>query len=280
MSASGQELPFDHGQSLHDLMDRPGDRSNAIYVFMAALFVVTAIASFAPTSLGLVSRVYSGVQSLPPPVVHFHAAAMTCWLLLLSAQSVLAHTGRTDLHRKLGLVSLALVPCLLISMYGMDMYGIDTFDTENSVVGSAVAAVDRAAQLKRYTSSILLIHGASYLLFPVFYLWAILVRRKDNETHRRMMILATLVLMIPGIGRLVSVTRVLPDFGLNVLDARHFYLLVLISPAIIYEVLKHRTPHRAYIVGLALLGTWMIAAHFLLESPWWMENGPKLLGVG
>ena len=253
--------------------------SSSIYLFMATLFVVTALASFVPTSLGLISRVFSGQQPLPPLVVHLHAAAMSLWLLLLLAQSFLMSTGRPTAHRKLGLISLVLAPCLLVSMYGMDIYGMETFNVESDVLASGDTPPDQTAQLKQYLSSILLIHGASYLFFPGFYLWAILVRRKDPETHKRMMILATLVLMIPGIGRLLSVTSVIPDFGLNIIDARHLYLLMLIAPALVYETVKQRMPHRSYIVGVALIGTWVIAAHFLWRSPWWVENASKLLGV-
>jgi uncharacterized membrane protein YozB (DUF420 family) len=255
-------------------MRRYADGSSSIYVAMAALFVVTAIASFAPTSLALVSRVYSGEQSLPPPVVHFHAASMTLWLLLLLAQSVFAHTGQRDVHRKLGLVALALAPCIVLSMYGMDLYGLETFDAETTVVGSAVSEPEQAAQARRFVASILLIHGASYLLFPAFLIWAVWVRRKDNETHKRLMVLATSVLMIPGIGRLLSVTRVLPDFGLNQIDARHLYLVLLITPAILYEIVRYRVPHRAYLIGLSLLGAWIFTAHFLWTSSWWLDTAP------
>lgn len=253
--------------------------SDIIYVYMAILLVLTAIASFAPTSFALVSRVYSGQQSLPPFVVHFHAASMSLWLLLLLTQSVLGFTKSLYLHRRLGAISLVLAPCILISMYGMDLWGVETFNVQDTVVASAVATPDRVGQLKEYAASILLIHGASYLLFPAFYLWAFLVRRKDNETHKRLMILATLVLMIPGLGRLLSVTKVLPDFGLNLLDARHFYILVLIAPALVYEIATQRIPHRAYLVGVALLGGWMIIAHFLWRTAWWVDNAPRLLGI-
>jgi hypothetical protein len=253
--------------------------SSAIYVLMATLFMVTAIASFAPTSLALISRVSSGQQSLPPFVVHFHAVSMSLWLILLLAQSILASKRRLGLHKKLGLTSLILAPCILVSLFGMDIYGVETFAVKTNVLAATDAPPDQSAQLKQYISSILLIHGASYLFFPVFYLWAILVRCKDNEAHKRLMILATLVLMIPGLGRLLSVTHVLPDFGLNIIDARHLYLLLLIAPALVYEVVKQRVPHRSYLIGVALIGSWMIAAHFLWTSPWWVANAPKLLGV-
>jgi len=250
-----------------------------IFVLTAALFIITAIASFAPTSLRLILSVSSGDQPLPPPVVHFHAASMTLWLVLLLAQSVLVSRQRSDIHRKLGLTSLILAPCILVSMYGMDIYGMETFVAENDILASADDPVRQVSQLKRYISSILLIHGSSYLLFPVFYLWAILVRRKNNEAHKRLMLLATLVLMIPGLGRLLSVTNVLPDFGLNIIDARHFYLLLLIAPAFFYDVVKQRVPDRSYVIGIGLLGAWMITSHVLWTSPWWLEVAPKLLGV-
>ena len=93
------------------------------------------------------------------------------------------------------------------------------------------------------------------------------------------MILATLVLIIPGLGRLLSITEVLPDLGLSIIDARHFYLLVLVAPALVYDIIKLRMPDWSYVVGVGLLGAWMVAAHFLWTSSWWLENSPKLLGI-
>lgn len=260
-------------------MQDAGSTSRVIYVFMSALFVVTAIASFAPTSLGLISRVLSGQQAPPPFVVHFHAVSMTSWLLLLLAQSTLAYKHRLDIHRRLGMLSVILAPCIFVSMYGMDLYGLETFAMETNVLAMSETAPERVAQVQRYIASILLIHGSSYLLFPLFYIWAFLVRRKDNETHKRLMILATLVLMIPGLGRLLSVTNVLPDFGMTLLDARHFYLSLLLLPALGYDMLKRGMLHRSYVIGLALLGSWMIAARVLWTSPWWLQAAPNLLGV-
>ena len=278
-ATAGQKRPVRRISSTNNLKEKKGGISSFIYLLMAILFVITAIASFAPTSLGLVSRVYFEQQLPPPLIVHFHATVMSLWLVLLLSQTIFGHTMRRAAHRRLGLLSLVLAPCILVSMYGMDIWGVETFNVENTVVASAVAPPERTAQLQEYASTILLIHGASYLLFPVFYLWAILVRRKDNETHRRMMILATLVLMIPGLGRLLSVTNVLPDLGMNIIDARHFYLLVLIAPALIYEIVKQRIPHWSYLVGLTLLGGWMITAHILWTFPWWTKNAPVFLGI-
>ncbi|MEQ9565708.1 MAG: hypothetical protein RLN85_07855, partial [Pseudomonadales bacterium] len=230
-------------------------------------------AGFAPTSLGLVSRVVSGQQAFPPFIVHFHAASFSLWLLLLLAQTTLMYIKRPELHKRLGLVSFVLAPCILISMLGIEVFYV------NHALAPTDLSPEQAMEYKRNISDILLIHGVSYLFFPTFYLWAILVRQKDNESHKRLMILATLVLMIPALGRLIGFSQVLPDLGLSVIDARHFYMLVLIVPAVVHDFVKNGMPHRTYLIGLALIGIWVVAAHYLWGSPWWIETAPKLFGV-
>mgnify|MGYP007062753544 FL=1 len=241
---------------------------------MALLFVVTAIAGFAPTSIGLIKGVTSGQLSFPPFILHFHAASLSLWLLLLLAQTLLMYTARPKLHKTLGLASFVIAPCLLISMYGVEVMNIG-----NNVLMRNGTAPAQDTEFMRNISTSLLVHTVSYVFFPLFYLRAIMTRKKDGETHKRMMILATLVLMIPGLGRLLSVTQVIPDFGLSVIDARHFYMLLLIVPALAYDIVKDGRPHRAYMMGLGLLGIWIVIAHFLWGSVWWMQSSPKLLGV-
>ena len=152
-------------------------------------------------------------------------------------------------------------------------------NVELNFSASSNSTEEQHTEFMQNASSLLLIHGASYILFPIFYLWAILVRKRDGDSHKRLMVMATLVLLIPGIGRLLSVTRILPDLGLNIIDARHFYLLVLIAPAVIHDIVKNRLPHRSYTIGITALGIWMVTAHFLWGSIWWAETGSKLLGI-
>ena len=64
-----------------------------IYVFMAGLFVVTALAGFIPTSIRLLDAVEAGRRPPPPLVLHFHAALMGTWLLLFLAQAMLMRQG-------------------------------------------------------------------------------------------------------------------------------------------------------------------------------------------
>lgn len=255
-------------------MTRTHQSPNYIYVATALLFIITAIAGFAPTSIGMISDVSTGARPSLPFVFHFHAVSMSFWLLLLLAQSTLMFFKQPALHKKLGLLSLVLAPCILISMVGMEIH-----NAEANVLLAANAPVEQAGQFRQNTAYFLLIHAISFLLFPVFFLWAILVRQKDHETHKRMMILATVVLMLPAFGRLISVTQMLPSLGLSNIDARHFYTLLLLVPAVAYDIVREGRPHRAYVIGLSLMGAWVICAHFLLGSSLWLEITAALLGV-
>jgi uncharacterized integral membrane protein len=234
-----------------------------IYRLMAMLFVIIAIASFAPTSFGLLTSVAAGERPWPPLILHVHAAAMTGWLILLLAQTTLIAYGRRDLHRTLGLASLVLAAVVLIAMIGI------VFDTAERYL-AVEADAGRAGRL-------LLINGSSIVLFPAFYAWAILVRKADSETHRRMLILATAVLMIPAIGRLL-IRGWIPDFGLNGADARHLYELLLLAPVLLHDTLRRGSPHPAYVVGVVAIASWTIGAHLLWDSVWWSQTAAMFVG--
>ena len=64
-----------------------------IFVFMAALFFVTALAGFIPDSLMKIAAVKAGERAPFPLVLHVHAVLMGAWLSLLLAQTTLMATG-------------------------------------------------------------------------------------------------------------------------------------------------------------------------------------------
>jgi len=243
-------------------MKNPLSPFGSIYIITALIFLITSIAAFTPTSINLISKIESGQLPMPPLILHIHAASMSLWLLLICIQSMLINSKNYALHKKTGIASIVLATTILISMFGIDITNIN---------GGLELSNSNTQEFLINYSGLLLIHGVSYLFFPLFYVWAIVSRRKDSETHKRMMILATAVLMIPGIGRLIMFSKVLPDFGLIPIDARHLYMLVLITPAIVYDVYTRGMPHRAYLIGLGLLATWIVSAHFIWETNWWIE---------
>ena len=238
-----------------DLIQAPPART--FYAGMAWLFVVVAVVGFAPRSLAIVS----GVMKSPPLVVHLHAAVMASWVSLLAVQATLSLVGRMDLHRKWGLASLVVAPLVLIMLAAI------TIVRQNDAFGTPAGPI---------VNNILLVQIRALVLFPVFFVWALRTRRIDPQTHKRMMLLATLVLLDAAIARMSWLPY--NEFPKHYL-AVHLYLLLLLVPALLYDLIRSRRIHRAWVWGLALLLPWIIATEFVWGSPWWRDFGPKLVGA-
>jgi hypothetical protein len=243
--------------AVRPLLDRRA-AGRPIYLFTTLLFLATAVAGFAPRSAAIVA----GEMAVPPPAVHVHAALMVAWLLLLVTQASLVASGRIALHRTLGTVSYVLAPALLAALIGVTVvrYG----DLTEAGVGA-------------FASNILFLQVRTIVLFPAFYLWAVASRKSAPESHKRAMLVATLVCLDAAIARMSW----LPGTDtMSTYDGVHVWLLVLLLPALASDLLRDGRVHRVYAVGLALLLPWMIATHFIWNDPEWHAFASSLMGYG
>lgn len=227
-----------------------------IYVFTAGLFATVAIVGFAPRS----AAILAGELRFPPLIVHVHAALMVAWLGLLFVQTLFVATGRTVIHMRLGLASPAIAPCLWAAMVAITIWRY----------GERV----ELGQIQQ-GSNILLTQLRSIIYFALFFTWALLVRKRDRETHKRMMLLATVVLLGAAITRITWLPTTFPEgYG-----AVHAYMLLLLVPSVGYDVVRLGRPHSAYLIGIALLLPWLIATQLLWNSPWWVQTASDLMAV-
>lgn len=224
---------------------------------MAWLLVVVAVAGFAPRSVAIVR----GMMPMPPLVVHLHAAVMASWVSLLAVQATLALMGRIDLHRKWGMASLLVGPLVLTMLIAI------TISRQNAAYGTPAGPI---------VNNILFVQIRAIVLFPLFFIWALRARVSDPQTHKRMILLATLMLLDAAIARMSWLP--FNQFPRDYL-AIHLYLLLLVVPALVYDLVRLRRIHRAWIWGLALMLPWIVATDFAWGSPWWGRIGPKLVGA-
>jgi hypothetical protein len=229
----------------------------SIHTVTVAIFLVTAVLGFAPRS----ASILAGSMPMPPPAVHVHAFLMTAWLVLLAVQAGLIARARQPLHRTLGVTSFVLAPALLAGLIAVTI--VRYHDLTEAGLGALA-------------SNILFLQMRSAVLFPLFFAWAMAVRRTDGETHKRMLILATFVLLDAAMARHVW----LPGNDITAgYDATHAYWLLLLMPAVLYDVVRLGRPHRAYVVGLALILPCVIATHFVWNAPQWHAFAAKWMGV-
>ena len=154
-------------------------RSDDIFFPAAALLILGIVV----TGFGK-SYFFAGMMfaKLPNGLVHVHGAVFVSWVCLLVVQTWLAATHNLRWHMKLGLLSLALLPSMLV-------LGVLTlFD------------FIRRAKSFENPELILVVDLEILTLFVVFTSWGLLARR-DAASHKRLMILGTMAIMGPAINR-------------------------------------------------------------------------------
>ncbi len=150
-----------------------------------------AVAMFAAVFLGFARSFFlrpwfPEVPAATEPVFFVHGVLFTAWLVLLVVQPALVAARRTDLHRKLGWLGAGLA---------VAMVALGTF-------GALVAA-------RRPTGFVEVpVPPLQFLAVPLFdmALFATLVglavaKRRDTQSHKRLMLLASVNLLAAGIAR-------------------------------------------------------------------------------
>lgn len=226
-----------------------GRAARGFYLGLALLMVAMVVAGFWPSYYG---RLATGAVPQAHPVVHVHGAVFSGWMLLLVAQVVLAARGRVDLHRALGRIGIG---------YGALVW----------VMGSLVTLVAPAHKVvnevwtRDQAASFLILPIGDMLLFGGLFAAAVWHRRRP-QTHKRLIVLATLALLFAAAGRM-SGNSVPLFFGL--------WMIPLVV-ALAHDVWSLGRVHRTYVAGTVLF---LIAFSRVLamESAWWMAIGRRIV---
>ena len=150
-----------------------------------------AVAMFAAVFLGFARSFFlrpwfPEVPAPTEPVFFVHGVAFTAWLVLLVAQPALVAAHRTDQHRKLGWTGAGLAAA---------MVALGTF-------GALVAA-------RRPTGFVgISLPPLQFLAVPLFdmalfaaFVALAVAKRRDSQSHKRLMMLASVNLLAAGIAR-------------------------------------------------------------------------------
>jgi hypothetical protein len=242
-----------------------------IWVFMASLFFATVLTGFIPVSLGKLEAVATGARAPFPGFMHFHALMMGAWITLLLTQSILMATGKRAWHMQLGIVSVILVPAIVVSMVGI--VGA-TFVQLSSAPPGAMPA-ENLASAKFFASNVILEQARVVLLFPAFIVWALLVRKEDSETHKRLMFIATIPALSAAIDRIEWLPTTLPASPASIFATQ----LLWLSPLLLYDLWRHGRMHKACVIGIALNLPFIAFSYLNWGSEWWLATAPKLFGV-
>jgi hypothetical protein len=153
------------------------DRATSFYLGMAALSVMAVLAGFSTTYFLPGARGTLGI----PWVAHIHGWLAMSWVLLLTAQIVLVRVGKTRVHRRIGWIGLPLAFAIWASSIPL---------------GQWVAARDLPQQGQfAYAAFAGTLISLSLFLTLVI---AAFTQRGRPDWHKRLILLATIVLLWPA----------------------------------------------------------------------------------
>lgn len=164
--------------------------------------------------------------------VKAHVLTFSSWILLFFTQTVLVASHRTDLHRRLGVAGAILAGLMIAVTIEV------TFEAVRQ--GRSVLTMPPLEAFIFYT-----VPHVDIILFAVLVTAALLFRAKP-ETHKRLMLLATIALLDAVADRLPIIWR----------GGRNAHFLVqdlLVAAGIIYDLMSRGRVNPAYIWGGLLI---------------------------
>ena len=192
---------------------------------MVLLIVGTVFLGFARTYY-LAPIYHTHVRNL---LIGVHGAVFTAWIVLLVVQTTLVARGNIALHRRLGIFGAGLA----VTMVGLGIAAA----TDSLALGFTPPRFPFGPVV---FFSIPIFGMVKFAVLIFFAIWL----RSNGPAHKRLVLLATIPLMVAPIGRWpFAFTRAHPGFIVN---------LMLLS-LVVFDLSTIRRIHRATLLGLLFL---------------------------
>lgn len=234
-------------------------RGNRFYVYMAAACALLAFGAFAPTYwLQLPVGTFIG-----PPILHIHGILFSSWTLLLLWQSWLVATGRIAHHRAWGLAGISLATAMVV---------VGLIASVGTLSGGLAAGYGDRSR------AFLALPFSSIGMFAGFFTAAVFNIR-NPETHKRLILLATIALLQAAMGRVffALIVGVAPGIrpGLGVPPPVSFAIVpslileLLIIAGAVHDWRTRGRPHRVWVIGAAVITAVIFLRIPLSVTPAW-----------
>lgn len=244
-----------------------------IYVFTAAGFVVITLVGFIPDALMKIGLVQTGQRPPFPLVMHMHAVLMGSFLLLVLAQTWLMATGRNEYHMRLGVATFVLAPALVI--VGFVLAPTMYYQTWDALQVAPPAARQKLQDVLSAKENILLLQSRIGILFPLLLTLGLSARGRNAGFHKRLMILAPAMALPAAIDRMQWLPTTLPASAV----ASDLYVLLAVSPMLVWDVVRNGRVHRAYWVFLPIYAAASLVVNLLWDTPGWHATARHIMGV-
>jgi hypothetical protein len=210
-------------------------------------FFYMALALLGITVVGFVRFFFLGLSSLDSPWwVHLHGVSMMGWLLLYTAQSGLVAQGNVMVHRRLGMFTGLYSLWILTVGIGVLVFNTMAHRTPPFFPGAFMQALD----------------GLTVTAFCALT-WAAILLRNRADWHKRLMLGGTILLIQPGLGRLLPVPMIDTSISYMLFPGH----LLFFAVAMVYDWRIRSRVHPAYYWGLGALALTTVLPIYVAQMP-------------
>ena len=239
--------------------DHPADRT-FFALFIAACWLGVLFGFFPASGARMMGR----ADYVAPLILHIHAVAFVGWLCLLTTQILLIRKQRVDLHMKLGMVGLLLIPVMAYSGLAAELYS-------------------QRFYIKRDDDGLdFFILPLFYVVaFPAFALTALFFARRDSSTHKRLILMATAIIVGAAYARWwgSALERAFGDEFWGMLVNSFLGTNLILAAAVAYDIVTRGRVHRAYVIGVPLLLAGQLLCSFVYHAAWWPPISREMIEI-
>jgi len=221
-------------------------REHRFFIGMAVAMALVCFAGFAPSYY---LKAHFGTPPLKP-LLHLHGFAFTMWMLLLVVQVSLVAVGRTRLHRQLGAAG-GVLAVLLVATGAAAIFGRAT---------TVTPGLPHEMILRFMAISVTVL-----VVFPTLIALALCLRR-NAAAHKRLMLLATTIMLMAAVHRLLM-WLIDPAVSLPVIFGATDLFIVALGA---YDLMSRGRVHAATLWGGLLVITSQVASLMLAGSNMWL----------
>lgn len=192
--------------------------AQAFYFYFNCLMLVAVVGAFGINSI-------VNYEALPPIslIIVTHGILMTAWFLLVVVQSGLVRSNKVSTHKRLGKISVVLAIGVVIS-------GLLTAYSGYVRKGEAVTVMAS------------IVHVISFIIFYSLALFNL----NDPAKHKRLMIFASLAMLIPALARITQALDIDPFASLGI------WFLFMLAP-LVHDIRVLKKVHRTTVLGIAVI---------------------------
>lgn len=222
-------------------------RSN-IYLSAGLLVTLLAFIGFWPTYFGpLLAGTLAKAQ-----VIHVHAVVMVVWLALLMTQVALAATGRIRQHMQVG---------KWVFAWGLVVIVVGLVLSFNIFAGYVTAGEMAVGQRRMFAFLRDMVFFTPFLIAGWIY-------RRRPEIHKRLMLTAATILLLPAVSRMTFLgPPPQPVWEFMLVWPLPIYVLM------IYDYVTRKLIHPVYVVGVLAMLTMRVMLPLRTTEAWTQVSG-------